>query len=315
MRTGDDSTNYEAGNCAAFMRSRDQHGDLSNMTGGFHLTVNGLEFQGSEGLYQALKYPLDPAHQYRIAEQSSGMEAKRAAYENRDLRPDWDKIKIDAMAYTLAVKLAQHPERFGRALRKTNGRAIVEKSYRDGFWGARPSRDGTTLSGCNVLGKLLSELRNLLEKHDGDVAATLSEHLKDVETDQLSINGRRVTDPGLEPEKKESMVDFDFSKIPNMENRTCTGCGQDFRGSGELCTECGFYQSHPEEAPGYWTWSRSGTEWKIRAKWLEKESWPEPGTVVTVHRKNGSDSQETILEDGESRYDRAGNMILTCRTK
>ena len=48
---------YRRSECAVFFRSRDQHGDLSNMTFGFPLSVNGVTFEGPEGLYQALKFP------------------------------------------------------------------------------------------------------------------------------------------------------------------------------------------------------------------------------------------------------------------
>lgn len=38
---------------------------------------------------------------------------------------------------------------------------IVEESYRDQFWGAKPI-DGETLVGMNILGRLLVELRERL---------------------------------------------------------------------------------------------------------------------------------------------------------
>ena len=112
------------------------------------------------------------------------------------------------------------------------------------------------------------------------------------------------------------MVDFRYPiKLPKMEDRTCTKCGQDFRGSHEVCSECHFNETHPEMAPGYWTWRSSATGWKIQAKWREKESWPEPGTVVTVHRKNGTASQETIAEVENNYFDRAANLVLVCRVE
>ena len=40
---------YQADSVAAFMRSRDRYGDLSNMTFGFPLAVNGAGFQGRRG--------------------------------------------------------------------------------------------------------------------------------------------------------------------------------------------------------------------------------------------------------------------------
>lgn len=150
-------TTYDQSRCAAFMRSRERFGDLSNMTYGFPIKVNDVTFQSSEGLYQALKFPHDPIRQKDIARARSGMDAKKVAYL-KDRRPvdNWDDIRVDAMAATLALKLVQHPVRFGAALMSTSGLHIVEKSYRDPFWGARPQ--GRRLVGANVLGKLLQEL-------------------------------------------------------------------------------------------------------------------------------------------------------------
>ena len=156
---------YRRDECAIFMRSRDKHGDLSNMTFEFPLLMNQVRFQGPEGLYQSLKFPHRPHHQLYIAQQRSGMDAKRAAYEIDDARPDWDEVRVTAMACTLAVKLAQHPRRFAHALLATGAAPIVEMSRRDAFWGAVPDGNidrATTLTGNNALGKILTALRNEL---------------------------------------------------------------------------------------------------------------------------------------------------------
>ena len=146
--------------CAHFMRSRERHGQLSNMTSGYPLIVNGLRFQGPEGLYQAMKFPGSPDAQRAIARQHSGMDAKKTAYAlSHGFRRDWEEVKLDAMALTLAVKLIQHPERFGNALGETGDMDIVEMSNRDAWWGAKP--EGNILRGINVLGKLLTLLRDL----------------------------------------------------------------------------------------------------------------------------------------------------------
>ena len=109
--------------------------------------------------------------------------------------------------------------------------------------------------------------------------------------------------------------EFDFSfRIPaRQERRTCDTCGQEFIGSRTTCQECEFYEKFPEMAPGYWTWTRRGeTGWNIQASWRESEPWPLPGTTVTVHRKNGTTSRETILEVENTYYDRAVNFNLIC---
>ncbi len=156
-------TTYNASEVAAFMRSREKHGDLSNMTfAGLALRWNRLDFQCSEGLYQALKFPHDPDLQRSIGAARSGMEAKKLAYApGNQPRPDWDHVRVDAMALALSVKLEQHPIRITRALLETGDKPIVEKSYRDAFWGAKPGRNETVLTGVNVLGQLLTLLRDV----------------------------------------------------------------------------------------------------------------------------------------------------------
>lgn len=195
MKIDQSTTTYPAGEVAFFFRSKERHGDLSNMTFGFPLKVNGIHFQGPEGAYQALKHPGNVRHQTRIAQQRSGMEAKKVAYQNPNIRPDWEEVKIDAMAYTLALKLKTHPERFGRALEETGGRPIVEKSRRDDFWGARPSQDETALRGQNVLGKLLTGLRDALLRNSGNVDSAVREYLEEVDLARLSLNGNPVRMP------------------------------------------------------------------------------------------------------------------------
>lgn len=166
-----ETTVYDAFGCAAFRRSKDRHGELSNMTGGFPITLHGVRFQSAEGLYQALKFPGRHDVQRSIAQQHSGMEAKRHAYRTGLApRPDWDYRRVPAMALVLALKLDQNPDRFARALRNTGAAPIVESSSRDAFWGAKPA--GPSMAGVNALGKLLTQLRNLLlETEDPHEAA------------------------------------------------------------------------------------------------------------------------------------------------
>ena len=192
MQIKTNTTSYKSGEIAHFMRSRDQHGKLSNMTFGFPLKVNGLWFQGPEGLYQALKFPHNPEHQKLIAGERSGMDAKRRAYQNSSTRPDWDHVRVDAMAYTLAQKLSQHPGEFSAALLTTGENPIVEMSHRDSFWGAKPQQGDSILAGINVLGQLLTRLREELRRHDSDPGAAAAAYLKDVETERLSINRKKA---------------------------------------------------------------------------------------------------------------------------
>lgn len=78
-------------------------------------------------------------------------------------RADWDRVRLRIMRWCLRLKLAQNWPAFRQLLFSTGNRAIVEQSGKDPFWGAQPQPDGT-LVGENVLGRLLKELREDLQK-------------------------------------------------------------------------------------------------------------------------------------------------------
>lgn len=192
MDTSDRPTTYIAQGAAAFRRSKEEHGKLSNMTHGFPLKVNGIRFQSPEGLYQALKFPSAAEVQREIANQRSGMEAKATAYNHKNFCPDWDAVRVNVMRFTQALRLIQHPAKFGNALLSTNGKPIVEVSTRDPFWGAQPKQNGKILQGTNMLGKILTELRNEYLSHDRDPLLAAQAFLNATPTSHLVINGRQV---------------------------------------------------------------------------------------------------------------------------
>lgn len=192
---------YPRESAAAFRRSRERYGQLSNMTFGYPITVHGLTCQGPEGLYQALKFPANHDLQRRIAGQRSGMDAKKAAYASgTSPRPDWDVRRVPAMACTLAEKLAQHPAKFAAALGETRGLTIVEHSTRDTFWGAAPVPGG--FQGVNALGQLLTRLRELLEEtgDPGQAAQALArEAIALVGADSVSNAPLSILGQALQP--------------------------------------------------------------------------------------------------------------------
>ena len=178
---------------APFIRSKDRYGWLSNMTGGFPLTVAGTPHSGPESLYQALKFPHCPDVQKDVGRQPNGVAAKKRAYrpDNPPVRPDWDRVKQYAMMVALATKLRQHPGAFAAALMETSGKLCVEVSYRDSYWGAKPQDDGSYL-GRNVLGRMLTALRRKLEQAEGDAgqaAQAFLELIPDEVLERLVING------------------------------------------------------------------------------------------------------------------------------
>jgi len=154
---------YVSSDSAKFRKTGELLGGLSNMAPGFPLEVNGIHIRTSEALYQACRFPHLPEVQRMIIEESSPMTAKMKSKPYRDRsRTDWDAVRARIMRWCLRVKLAQNWERFGGLLIETDGRPIVEESSKDDFWGAIPTADGH-LVGRNVLGRLLMELRELLQ--------------------------------------------------------------------------------------------------------------------------------------------------------
>lgn len=164
---------YSRQDAAVFCKTKEAFGGLSNMAGGFPLCVNGVHILTSEALYQACRFPHRPEVQRLIIAQRSPMTAKMKGkpYRN-DSRPDWDSARIRIMRWCLRVKLAQNWDTFGGLLLSTEHKWIVEESHRDAFWGAKPV-DAEHLTGMNVLGRLLMELREQLDGPDAEELRTV----------------------------------------------------------------------------------------------------------------------------------------------
>lgn len=142
------------------------------MAAGFPVHVNGVRIGTSEVLYQMCRFPHMAKVQWMLVGQSSPMTAKMKSKPYRaQARPDWDSIKVRVMRWCLRVKLAQNWEEFGRLLESTGELPIVEVSMKDPYWGAVPQEfDERILSGANVLGRLLMELRmKLREDRNGSL--------------------------------------------------------------------------------------------------------------------------------------------------
>lgn len=150
---------YDRERCVVFRRTSEAFGGLSNMAGGYPLTINGIYIRTSEALYQACRFPHLPEVQRAIISEHSPMTAKmRGKPHRKNSRPDWDEVRVKTMRWCLRVKLAQNWDRFSNLLLETRDRPIIEESRRDDFWGAKPV-DKYTLVGMNVLGRLLMEVR------------------------------------------------------------------------------------------------------------------------------------------------------------
>src|SRR6266508_6146728 len=98
---------YERSSAVVFFRTKEAFGGLSNMAGGFPLSVNGVRIATSEALYQACRFPHRSEVQRLVIEQTSPMTAKMKTKPYRDdTRPDWDRVRVKIMRWCLRVKLA-----------------------------------------------------------------------------------------------------------------------------------------------------------------------------------------------------------------
>jgi len=150
---------YRKNECVFFRKTKEQWGGLSNMAGGYAITVDGVNILTSEALYQSCRFPHLPEVQKLIFEQRSPMSAKMVGKPHRaNTRPDWLKIRIKVMKWCIRVKFLNNFNQFGKLLLDTDNLPIVEWSRKDAFWGAQLYEDDFFI-GTNALGRLLMELR------------------------------------------------------------------------------------------------------------------------------------------------------------
>ena len=182
---------YRQGLFVRLTDPEDPHWELSPLAPGYPLTVNRIRFPDAAALFQALRFPNQPQVQRRLAALPSGVDAAWAAANEAGYRAKWwRRRQVAAMVYTQAVKLSQHPDRFSEALTATGDRPIVGVHHPDPYWGTLPDGDGHR--GCNLVGRILTELRDALLRHDRDVQQTLAAFLEQVSTEGLAVNGRPV---------------------------------------------------------------------------------------------------------------------------
>lgn len=139
-----------------FYKSTDEYGVLSNFAR-TPIKLANITWPTSEHLFQALKFTGNAdnyAHRETIRCAQYPSEAARLG-RNRNIaiRSDWDDIKIKAMLRVITLKAHQHEE-VVTLLRRSGSALLVEKSYKDSYWGCGP--DG---NGLNMLGKLWMQVR------------------------------------------------------------------------------------------------------------------------------------------------------------
>lgn len=165
---------YDLSQVISFYKVDETYGGLSNMSGKyFHLQVNDILVRSSESLYQCLRFTSHPDIQREILENKSPKGSKMVSkkYRKEFTREDFDEIKVELMYWCLKVKLCSHPLLFGGLLDRTGDKEIVEISNSDRFWGCvREKENENMVTGENVLGKLLMDLRTYYRENKGKMS-------------------------------------------------------------------------------------------------------------------------------------------------
>ena len=172
------------------------------------------------------------------------------------------------------------------------------------------------------LGNLVSLKGLFLGENDlsGEIPSELGVHRHQQTPAPLFMTKGRRRPKGNKPSPCKTRTRWntmvDFSKLGPSQHKTCSECGEDFTThvqDNNVCTQCVFYQNHPEMAPKYWTWTRlTSSQWGIIARWPDKEDLPNPGDTVVVHRKNSTTSTETIREVLRTGYSPSITLQVFC---
>jgi ribA/ribD-fused uncharacterized protein len=151
---------YMVTQSSVIFKTRGEFGELSNFSSEFPLDVNGDLFYTSEALYQSLKFPEFPDLIEKIRSHKNPYLSKQVAVKsNYCVRLDWQDVNLDLMKGVLELKYKQHKTTLDKVLDSTENTTIVEKSFRDSFWGAVPY-DDSILIGRNILGHLWMQIRD-----------------------------------------------------------------------------------------------------------------------------------------------------------
>jgi len=170
---------YPADQCVCIHKVKEEWGILSNF-GDTPLMIDGITFINAEQLFQMMKFrdPEPLLDLYHSKGLTIKMKAKR--WENKYRREDWGTMLVDAMKFCLVQKYEQCPV-FKEKLLSTEDKFIVEdqtanRKKSPDTWGVK--RNGNTLEGSNLLGRLLMELRD---------KGTLAYHLPDDALDFVDV--------------------------------------------------------------------------------------------------------------------------------
>ncbi|MBD2778363.1 NADAR family protein [Iningainema tapete] len=120
------------------------------------ITIEGIYWSTVEHYYQAQKFVGTPDAVIIptiYAAQTPELAAALGRDCTRQLRPDWDVVKVEVMRAAVLKKFLTHAD-IREVLISTGDQFLVEDSPKDYFWGC-----GADKTGQNQLGKILMSVR------------------------------------------------------------------------------------------------------------------------------------------------------------
>ena len=131
-----------------------KHRDLSNF-GEFKIEWEGLIYPSTEAAFQASKV-LEQERRIPFTKMKPA-KAKQQGRKLKDIRTDWEEVKVDIMYKINMIKYTQHDD--AKQLLLSTGDKYLEETnwWKDDFWGVYIGK------GKNMLGKVLMKIREELK--------------------------------------------------------------------------------------------------------------------------------------------------------
>lgn len=121
----------------------------------YPITIAKKRWPTSEHYFQAQKF-VDPQDQERVrSARTPSLAAREGRDRRKQLRRDWESVKISVMRQAVEAKFRQHDDLCALLL-STGDAELIEHTEADDFWG--DAGDG---SGRNTLGRILARRRRL----------------------------------------------------------------------------------------------------------------------------------------------------------
>ena len=139
-----------------FLSKLEKWKDFSNLAP-YPIELEGKVWKSVEHYYQYKKFEkTDPHYAIKIKEAPTPKDAKKLSMQNNNYLPDWELGTVDLLKSAVRVKFETHRQ-LEDLLLSTGEEELIEANPDDYFWG-----EGKDESGCNMMGKILMEIRAYL---------------------------------------------------------------------------------------------------------------------------------------------------------